>query len=70
MCAAAAVLARIGVVVFGALDEHAGAIRSAVETFDAPWANHRPRWRYFPPAREEAERLVQEFFAAHRAERD
>jgi len=70
MCAAAAVLARIGLVVFGAPDERAGAIRSAVETFDAPWANHRPRWRYFPPAREEAERLLQEFFASHRGERD
>ena len=70
MCAAGAVLARVALVVFAAPDEKAGAIRSAVETFDAPWANHRPRWRYFPPAREEAERLVQEFFAAHRAERD
>ena len=69
MCAAAAVLARIGLVVFGAPDDRAGGIRSAVETFDAPWANHRPRWRYYPPAREEAERLLQEFFAAHRAER-
>ena len=68
MCAAAAILARLALVVFGAPDEKAGAIRSAAELFDAPWANHRPRWRYFPPARDESERLLQEFFAAHRTE--
>jgi len=68
MCAAAAILARIALVVFGAPDEKAGAIRSAAELFDASWANHRPRWRYFAPAREESERLLRDFFAAHRAQ--
>ena len=66
MCASAAVLARLGLVVFGAPDEKAGAVRSAAELFDAPWANHRPRWRYFAPAREESERLLRDFFGAHR----
>jgi tRNA(Arg) A34 adenosine deaminase TadA len=66
MCAAAAVLARIGLVVFGAPDERAGAVRSAVETFDASWANHRPRWRYYAPARDQSERLLTEFFARQR----
>jgi tRNA(adenine34) deaminase len=68
MCAAAAILARIALVVFGAPDEKAGAIRSAAELFDASWANHRPRWRYFAPARDESEGLLREFFAAHRTE--
>jgi tRNA(adenine34) deaminase len=68
MCAAAAILARIALVVFGAPDEKAGAIRSAAELFDASWANHRPRWRYFAPARDESERLLRDFFAAHRGE--
>jgi tRNA(adenine34) deaminase len=66
MCAGAAVLARIGLVVFGAPDERAGAVRSAAELLDATWTNHRPRWRYYGPARAEVERLLQEFFAAQR----
>jgi tRNA(adenine34) deaminase len=66
MCAGAAVLARIALVVFGAPDERAGAVRSAAELLDATWANHRPRWRYYPSARAEIERLLQEFFAAQR----
>jgi tRNA(adenine34) deaminase len=68
MCAAAAILARIALVVFGAPDEKAGAVRSAAELFEASWANHRPRWRYFAPAREESERVLRDFFAAHRGE--
>ena len=67
MCAAAAILARIALVVFGAPDEKAGAVRSAAELFDASWANHHPRWRYFAPAREESERLLRDFFASHRS---
>jgi len=70
MCAGAAVLARIGLVVFGAPDERAGAIRSVAEILDAPWANHRPRWRYYAPSREESERLLQEFFARQRPAND
>jgi tRNA(adenine34) deaminase len=70
MCAAAAVLARVALVTFGAPDEKAGAVRSAAEILDAPWANHHPRWRYYPLAREEAERLLADFFAAHRRASD
>ena len=65
MCAGAIVLARAALLVFGAPDERAGAVRSAAEVLDATWANHRPRWR-LGARRAEAERLLQEFFAGHR----
>jgi tRNA(adenine34) deaminase len=66
MCAGAAVLARVALVVFGAPDEKAGAVRSAAEILDATWANHRPRWRFYPLLRGEVERLLGDFFAAQR----
>ena len=66
MCAGAAVLARIALVVFGAPDEKAGAVRSAVELLDATWMNHRPRWRYYPLLRDEVERLLSDFFVTQR----
>jgi tRNA(adenine34) deaminase len=66
MCAGAAVLARIALVVFGAPDEKAGAVRSAAELLDASWMNHRPRWRYYPLLRDEVETLLSEFFATQR----
>jgi tRNA(adenine34) deaminase len=66
MCAGAAVLARIALVVFGAPDEKAGAVRSAAEILDASWMNHRPRWRYYPLLRDDVERLLSEFFATQR----
>jgi tRNA(adenine34) deaminase len=66
MCAGAAVLARIALVVFGAPDEKAGAVRSAAELLDATWMNHRPRWRYYPLLRDDVERLLSEFFAMQR----
>jgi tRNA(adenine34) deaminase len=66
MCAGAAVLARLALVVFGAPDERAGAVRSAAELLDATWTNHRPRWRYFPLMRDEVEGLLQDFFALQR----
>jgi tRNA(adenine34) deaminase len=66
MCAGAAVLSRIALVVFGAPDEKAGAVRSADEILDAPWANHRPRWRYFPSLRDEVERMLGDFFGTQR----
>jgi tRNA(adenine34) deaminase len=69
MCAGAAVLARIALVVFGAPDEKAGAVRSAVELLDATWMNHRPRWRYYPLRRDEVERLLSDFFATQRPPR-
>jgi len=70
MCAGAAVLARIALVVFGAPDEKAGAVRSAAELLDASWTNHRPRWRYYPLVRAEVERLLREFFARQRSGAD
>ena len=66
MCAGAAVLARIALVVFGAPDEKAGAVKSAAELLDASWTNHRPRWRFYSLLREEIERLLSEFFAGQR----
>ena len=69
MCAGAAVLARIALVVFGAPDEKAGAVRSAAELLDATWMNHRPRWRYYPLMRDDVERLLSEFFATQRKTR-
>ena len=61
MCAGAAVLARIALVVFGAPDEKAGAVRSAAELLDATWMNHRPRWRYYPVLRDDVDRVLSEF---------
>jgi tRNA(adenine34) deaminase len=66
MCAGAAVLARVALVVFGAPDEKAGAVRSVAELLDATWMNHRPRWRYYPLLRDDVERLLSEFFATQR----
>jgi tRNA(adenine34) deaminase len=66
MCAGAAVLARVALVVFGAPDEKAGAVRSVAELLDATWMNHRPRWRFYPLLRDDIERLLGEFFAAQR----
>jgi tRNA(adenine34) deaminase len=66
MCAGAAVLARVALVVFGAPDEKAGAVRSVAELLDATWMNHRPRWRYYPLLRDDVERVLSEFFATQR----
>jgi tRNA(adenine34) deaminase len=69
MCAGGAVLARIALVVFGAPDERAGAVRSAAELLDAPWTNHHPRWRFYPLMRDEIERVIGEFFSRQRESR-
>ena len=66
MCAGAAVLARVALVVFGAPDEKAGSVKSKIELLDAPWTNHRPRWRYYPQLRDEVERLMSDFFMTQR----
>jgi tRNA(adenine34) deaminase len=66
MCAGAAVLARIALVVFAVPDEKAGAILSKVELLDAPWMNHHPRWRLYPALRDEVERVISSFFLAQR----
>lgn len=65
MCAGAAILARMPLVVFGAPDPKAGAVRSVAELFDEPWVNHRPRWR-LGVLRAEAEALLADFFASRR----
>lgn len=65
MCAGAAVLARVDLVVFAAPDPKAGAVRSVVELLDEPALNHHPRWR-LGVGRADAERLLSGFFAARR----
>ena len=68
MCAGAAVLARVDLVVFAAPDPKAGAVRSVAELLDEPALNHHPRWR-LGVRRQEAETLLSGFFAERR-ERD
>ncbi len=68
MCAGAAVLARVDLVVFAAPDPKAGAVRSVAELLDEPALNHHPKWR-LGVRREEAEALLSGFFAGRR-ERD
>jgi len=67
MCAGAAVLARVALVVFAAPDEKAGAVRSVAELLDEPRLNHHPRWR-LGPRRAEAEALLSGFFGDRRDE--
>lgn len=69
MCAGAAILARLPLVVFAAPEAKTGAVRSTVDLFDDPRALHRPKWRE-GPRRAEVERLLAEFFAARRASPD
>jgi tRNA(adenine34) deaminase len=65
MCAGAAVLARIDLVVFAAPDPKAGAVRSVAELLDEPALNHHPKWR-LGPRRAEAEALLSAFFVGRR----
>jgi tRNA(adenine34) deaminase len=65
MCAGAAVLARIDLVVFAAPDPKAGAVRSVVALLDEPAFNHHPAWR-LGARRAEAEALLSGFFAGRR----
>jgi tRNA(adenine34) deaminase len=70
MCAGAAVLARVDLVVFAAPDPKAGAVRSVAELLDEPSLNHHPKWRVMRGAsRADAESLLSGFFAGRR-ERD
>jgi len=68
MCAGAAVLSRVDLVVFAAPDLKAGAVRSVAELLDLPALNHHPKWR-LGARRAEAETLLSDFFARRR-ERD
>ena len=65
MCAGAAVLARLALVVFGAPDEKAGAVRSVAELLDEPRLNHHPKWR-LGVRRAESEALLSGFFRSMR----
>jgi tRNA(adenine34) deaminase len=65
MCAGAAVLARIDLVVFAAPDPKAGAVRSVAELLDEPALNHHPKWR-LGARRAEAEALLSGFFSDRR----
>lgn len=70
MCAGAAVLARVDLVVFAVPDAKAGAVRSVAELLDEPALNHHPKWRVMRgEQRERAEALLSGFFARRR-ERD
>jgi tRNA(adenine34) deaminase len=65
MCAGAAILARIALVVFAAPEEKTGAVRSTVDLFDDPRALHRPKWR-LGARREEVEDMLSKFFSERR----
>ncbi|SHK54730.1 nucleoside deaminase [Thermocrinis minervae] len=60
MCTYALVLARVDRIVFYALDHKHGGIMSLYNILDDVRLNHRVRWEYKP--REEAQRLLKEFF--------
>ena len=66
MCAGALVNARIGELVFGALDPKAGAVGSLANVPADPRLNHRPRVRSGVLASESAE-LLRAFFRARRS---
>jgi tRNA(adenine34) deaminase len=67
MCAGACLNARFGALVFGAVDEKAGAVVSRAQILDALAWNHRVRVRGGVLAVEAGE-LMQAFFRARRAE--
>ncbi len=69
MCAGAATLARIPLVVFAAPEEKTGAVTSTVQLLEDPRAPHRVRWR-MGPRRADVERLLADFFAARRGPRE
>ena len=69
MCAGAAVLARIDLVVFAAPDPKAGAVRSVADILDEPALNHHPKWR-LGARRADAEALLSGFFAGRRDRSD
>jgi tRNA(adenine34) deaminase len=66
MCAGAAVLARVGRIVFGAHDPKAGAVGSLWDVVRDPRLNHRPEVVGGVLA-DECGAVIREFFAAHRS---
>jgi tRNA(adenine34) deaminase len=65
MCAGAAILARVPLVVFAAPDPKAGAVVSIAQLFEERQLNHHPKWRT-GVLRAESEALLRDFFATHR----
>lgn len=65
MCAGAAVLARVGRIVFGAHDDKAGAVGSVWDVVRDRRLNHRPEV-VTGVRREESAGLLREFFGEHR----
>ena len=65
MCAGAAVLSRVGRVVFGAFDPKAGAVGSLWDVVRDRRLNHRPEVLAGVRA-DESSALLEEFFAQHR----
>ena len=65
MCAGAAVLARLALVVFGAPEPRIGAVVSVAQILDEPALNHHPKWR-LGVRRAQSETLLREFFAQRR----
>ncbi len=65
MCAGAAILARIPLVVFAAPEEKTGAVRSTMDLFDHPRSLQHPKWR-MGARRSEVERLLAAFFGGRR----
>ena len=65
MCVGAIVQARVGRVVFGAYDEKAGALGSAIDLSDSPAFNHRFEIQGGLMA-EDSAAILQDFFAARR----
>jgi tRNA(adenine34) deaminase len=65
MCAGAAIVSRVPLVVFAGPEEKTGAVVSVLTLFDEPRALHRPKWR-LGARRPESEALLREFFAARR----
>ncbi len=69
MCAGAILQARIELVVFGALDAKAGAVRSVMNLLQNPALNHRCDI-IGGILRDESAAIIQEFFAAKRQARN
>ena len=65
MCAGAAIVARVPLVVFAGPEEKTGAVASVLSLFDEPRALHRPKWR-LGARRAESEALLRAFFEARR----
>jgi tRNA(adenine34) deaminase len=65
MCAGAAIVSRIALVVFAAPEEKTGAVVSGLTLFDDLRTLHRPKWR-MGVRRAESEELLRAFFTARR----